>query len=452
MKGKILIVDDEDSIRGLLRDVLGGEHELTEAESGAALQKCFNQDEPDVVLLDVNLGDANGLELLPQVKRRWPESPVIVLTGAPSEHEAVSWAVDATKRGAFNFVRKSADFDIEKLSADVNTALEHRRQTNEARLLRRALENMSGTASPVFQSAAMRDVVRTIERVAPSDVAILIAGESGTGKEVIADLIHVLSPRSKARIIKINCAALPRELIESELFGSVKGAYTGATDRDGFFRHAEGGTLFLDEISEMPIEVQSKLLRVLQDQEVRPVGGKTSFKTNCRILTATNRKTDEAIKEGKLREDLFYRISAITVYLPPLRERREDIMPLANSFLKRFAGQANRALSGFSSKAIERITLFDWPGNVRQLQNEVQRAVLLSEGSQVDEADLSISSARTATETSTDTNYTLLEGVERNAIIQMLKETGGNKLETAKRLGIGRQTLYNKIKAYGIEA
>ncbi len=452
MKGKILIVDDEESIRALLTDVLGGEHELSEAESGAALQKSLNQEEPDVVLLDVNLGDANGLELLPQVKRRWPETPVIVLTGAPTEHEAVSWAVDATKRGAFNFVRKSAEFDIAKLSADVNTALEHRRQVNEARLLRRALETMSGSASPVFQSASMREVVRTIERVAPSDVAILIAGESGTGKEVIADLIHVLSARSKARIIKINCAALPRELIESELFGSVKGAYTGATDRDGFFRHAEGGTLFLDEISEMPIEVQSKLLRVLQDQEVRPVGGKTSFKTNCRILTATNRKTDEAIKEGKLREDLFYRISAITVYLPPLRERREDIMPLANSFLKRFAGQANRAITGFTPSAMERITMFDWPGNVRQLQNEIQRAVLLSEGSQVDAADLSISSARTATEVSNDTNYTLLEGVERNAIIQMLKETGGNKLETAKRLGIGRQTLYNKIKAYGIEA
>jgi len=452
MKGKILIVDDEESIRALLRDVLGAENEVTEADSGAALQKFFSQDEPDVVLLDVNLGDANGLELLPQVKRRWPETPVIVLTGAPSEHEAVSWAVDATKRGAFNFIRKSAEFDIEKLSADVNTALEHRRQANEARLLRRALENMSGSASPVFQSSAMRDVVRTIERVAPSDVAILIAGESGTGKEVIADLIHVLSPRSKARIIKINCAALPRELIESELFGSVRGAYTGATDRDGFFRHAEGGTLFLDEISEMPIEVQSKLLRVLQDQEVRPVGGKTSFKTNCRILTATNRKTEEAIKDGKLREDLFYRISAITVYLPPLRERREDIMPLANSFLKRFAGQANRAINGFTSTAMERITMFDWPGNVRQLQNEVQRAVLLSEGAEVDAADLSISSARSAAEGANDTNFTLLEGVERNAIVQMLKETGGNKLETAKRLGIGRQTLYNKIKAYGIEA
>jgi len=298
----------------------------------------------------------------------------------------------------------------------------------------------------------MQTVVRTVERVAPSDVPILITGESGTGKEVIADLIHALSSRSKAKIIKINCAALPRELIESELFGSVKGAFTGAyTDREGFFRQAEGGTLFFDEISEMPIDTQSKLLRVLQDQEVRPVGGKTSYKTNCRLLAATNRKPEEAIKDGKLREDLFYRISAITVYLTPLRERREDIMPLADSFLTRFAAQANRVLRGFTPAAVERVTGFDWPGNVRQLQNEVQRAVLLCEGHPVDAADLSISSARPTSESGFDTNFTLLEGVERNAIVQMLKETGGNKLETAKRLGIGRQTLYNKIKAYGIE-
>src|SRR5205823_4891963 len=233
-----------------------------------------------------------------------------------------------------------------------------------------------GNTSPVFRSASIQAVVRTVERVAPSDVSILITGESGAGKEVIADLIHALSPRSKSKIIKINCAALPRELIESELFGSVKGAFTGAyTDREGFFRQAEGGTLFLDEISEMPIDTQSKLLRVLQDQEVRPVGGKTSYKTNCRIVAATNRKTDEAIKDGKLREDLFFRISAISVYLPPLRERKEDIMPLADSFLKRFAAQANRPIKGFTPSAIERLEGFDWPGNVRQLQNEVQRAV-----------------------------------------------------------------------------
>jgi len=283
-------------------------------------------------------------------------------------------------------------------------------------------------------------------------VAILITGESGTGKEVIADLIHTLSPRSKGRIVKINCAALPRELIESELFGSVKGAFTGAhADREGLFRQAEGGTLLLDEISEMPIDTQAKLLRVLQDQEVRPVGGKTSYKTNCRILTSTNRKPEEAIRDGKLREDLFFRINQICVYLPPLRERRDDIMPLAGAFLKRFSAQANRSISGFTVAAAERLTAFDWPGNVRQLQNEIQRTVLLCEGTEVDAADLSITSVRTGGEEGMDTNFTLLEGVERNAIVQMLKETGGNKLEAARRLGIGRQTLYNKIKAYGIE-
>jgi two-component system response regulator HydG len=452
MKGKILVVDDDEGMRKLLGDTLSLEYQVSLAENGAALQKLFAGEQPDVLLLDVRLGDANGLELLPLIKKRWADTEVIVLTGAPSESEAVSWAVEATKRGAFNFVRKGDRFDIEKLVADVTNAVEHRRQNEEASTLRRALETMSGSPSPVFQSAAMREVVRTVERIAPSDVAVLITGESGSGKEVIADLLHAFSPRSKGKIIKINCAALPRELIESELFGSVKGAFTGAyTDREGFFRQAEGGTLFLDEISEMPIDTQSKLLRVLQDQEVRPVGGKTSYKTNCRIVAATNRKPEEAIKDGKLREDLFYRISAISFYLPPLRERREDIMPLATSFLKRFASQANRILKGFTPSATERITGFDWPGNVRQLQNEVQRAVLLCEGDQVDAADLSITKVRVAGEESQDTNFTLLEGVERNAIIQMLKETGGNKLETAKRLGIGRQTLYNKIKAYGIE-
>ncbi|HKI69226.1 MAG TPA: sigma-54 dependent transcriptional regulator [Verrucomicrobiae bacterium] len=447
MKGNILVVDDQEDVRELLSAVLShGNYEVASAESGAALQQAFTKSQPDVVLLDVKLPDADGLDLLPQVKKRWPETEVIVLTG----HGTIAMAVEAGKRGAYNFLSKP--FENEKLLADVHCALERKQQSEEAGALRRALETISGNMSPVFRSAALQDVVRTVERVAPSDVSILIMGESGTGKEVIADLIHAMSPRSKNRIIKINCAALPRELIESELFGSVKGAYTGAhSDREGLFRQAEGGTLFLDEISEMPVDTQSKLLRVLQDQEVRPVGGKTSYKTNCRIVAATNRKTDEAIKEGKLREDLFYRISAISVYLPPIRERRDDIMPLANAFLKRFAAQANRLITGFTPSAIERITAFEWPGNVRQLQNEIQRAVLLCEGNQVDATDLSFTTSRPTDEPSTDTNFTLLEGVERNAIIQMLKETAGNKLEAAKRLGIGRQTLYNKIKAYGIE-
>ncbi|HMP83767.1 MAG TPA: sigma-54 dependent transcriptional regulator [Verrucomicrobiota bacterium] len=446
MKGKVLVVDDEAGIRSLLSAVLSTEFQVEEADSGAALIKAFNGVQPDVVVLDINLRDANGLELLPRVKKQWPETEVIVLTGQGT----MEMALEAGRLGAKTFLSKP--FENEKLLSDVTGALDSRRQKDENNALRRALETMSGNTSPVFRSSVMQEVVRTVERIAPNDVTVLITGESGTGKEVIADLVHAMSARSKGRIIKINCAALPRELIESELFGSVKGAFTGAhTDREGLFRQAEGGTLFLDEISEMPIDTQSKLLRVLQDQEVRPVGGKTSYKTNCRLVAATNRKPEEAIKDGKMREDLYYRISAISVHLPPLRERRDDVMPLANAFLKRFSNQANRAIRGFTPEAIERLTNFDWPGNIRQLQNEIQRAVLLSEGDMVGASDLSITRAKPEGLEGQDTNFTLLEGVERNAIIQMLQETGGNKLEAAKRLGIGRQTLYNKIKAYGIE-
>jgi DNA-binding NtrC family response regulator len=446
MKGKILIVDDEAPLRQLLKEVLQSEYSIVEAENGAALKKMLAGESSDVVLLDLNLLDANGLDLLPLIKKSWPETEVVVLTGEAT-FEA---AVEATKRGAYHFINKP--FDTQMLLVTLDRAVQNRQQKEENNSLRRAISTMNGSSAPVFQSAQMQAVVRTIERIAPSDVALLITGESGTGKEVIADLVHALSPRSKNKIVKVNCAALPRELIESELFGSVKGAFTGAhADRDGLFRQAEGGTLFLDEISEMPIETQSKLLRVLQDQKVRPVGGKTDYQTNCRILAATNRKPEDAIKDSKLREDLYYRISAISVYLPPLRERRDDIMPLANAFLKRFSAQANRVLRGFTPAAAERLTGFDWPGNIRQLQNEIQRAVLLSEGPDVDAADLSVSEIRMVPSEGHDTSFTLLEGVERNAIIQMLRETGGNKLETAKKLGIGRQTLYNKIKGYGIE-
>jgi transcriptional regulator with PAS, ATPase and Fis domain len=296
----------------------------------------------------------------------------------------------------------------------------------------------------------MKAIVRTVERVAPSDVSILITGESGTGKEVVADLIHTLSPRAKGPFVKVNCAALPKDLIESELFGSVKGAFTGAqADREGLFRQAEGGTLLLDELAEMPVETQTKLLRVLQEKEYRPVGGRTSFKSNVRIIASTNLEVEVAIRAGKLREDLFYRISTITLNLAPLRERVDDIVPLATSFLKRFASQAARNINGFTPGAMEKLRSYDWPGNVRQLQNEIQRAVLMTDSDMVDVNDLSIT--REVQPKEENTSLTLLEGMERQTILQMLKETNGNKLETAKRLGIGRQTLYNKIKLYSIE-
>ncbi len=444
MKSRVMVVDDTAGVRELISAILekNGFEAVCKANA-AELQAAFTGQQPDVILLDLMLPDGDGLELLPKIKKQWPETEVIVLTG----HATFDAAVEATKRGAYHFQNKP--FDQKTLLLSVERAMEHKRLNEETSSLRKALVAMSGGAAPIFQSPAMKTVVRTIERIAPSDVSILITGESGTGKEVIADLIHTLSPRNKGPLIKINCAALPRELIESELFGSVKGAFTGANaDREGLFRQAEGGTLLLDEISEMPIDTQSKLLRVLQEKEVRPVGGRVSYKTDCRIIAATNRQTEEAIKAGKLREDLYYRISAILVYLPPLRERREDILPLANAFLKRFDAQSGRNITGFTPAAAEVLRTFDWPGNVRQLQNEIQRAVLMCEGNEVDIRDLSITTVITDKEPE---DLSLMEAMERNAIIQMLKETGGNKLETAKRLGIGRQTLYNKIKVYGID-
>ena len=374
MKARILIVDDEETIRLHLRTFLEMDgYEVVEAADAAGARAAQEGPQPDVVLLDLKLPDADGLVLLPQLKKKWPDSEVIVLTG----YGSIEVAVEATKMGAFYFQSKPVDSGTLKVL--VQRALEHKQINEENSALRRAIETMSGGASPVFQSPALKDVVRLVERVAPSDVSVLITGESGTGKEVVADLLHALSPRNKGPLIKINCAALPRELIESELFGSVKGAYTGAQqDREGLFRQAENGTLLLDELSEMPIDTQSKLLRVLQEKIVRPVGGRTVYKADCRIIASTNRVPEEAIKLGKMREDLYYRISTINIHLPPLRDRREDIIPLANSFLKRYAAQANRVITGFSPAAAELLRKFDWPGNVRQLQNEVQRSVLMS--------------------------------------------------------------------------
>jgi DNA-binding NtrC family response regulator len=290
------------------------------------LKVALSGPQPDVALIDLKLPDADGLDLLSALKAQWPDTEAIVLTGFGT----LDYAVEATKRGAFHFQTKPHNDGIFNL---VERALERKQQAQENSKLIDALKRMSGDSSPIFHAPAMKQIMRTIERIAPSDVSVLITGESGTGKEVVADMIHTLSKRDKGPFIKINCAALPRDLIESELFGSVKGSFTGATeDRKGLFRQAEGGTLLLDELSEMPIDTQSKLLRVLQEKEVRPVGGRTSFKTDCRIIASTNRHVEEAIKEGKLREDLYYRISAISIHLPPLRERRDDILPLARCF------------------------------------------------------------------------------------------------------------------------
>ncbi len=444
MSSRILIVDDEEPIREILATLLRkSDYEVVAAGDAAALKACYGGPQPDVVLLDLKFPDADGLDLLPGIKKQWPYTEVIVLTG----NATIDAAVTATKLGAYDFQRKP--FEFKSLTTLVARAIEHKQLSEEASTLRQALSTLSGGgASPIFQSTAMKEIIRTIERIAPSEVSVFVTGESGTGKEVIADLIHALSPRAKGPFVKINCAALPRELIESELFGSVRGAFTGAqSDREGLFKQADGGTLLLDELAEMPIDTQAKLLRVLQEKEVRPVGGKTSYRTNCRVVASTNLDVEHAVKSGKLRQDLYYRISTISVYLPPLRERRDDIVPLASSFLRRFSAQAGRVLTGFSPGASSVLRNFDWAGNVRQLQNEIQRAVLMAEGTIVNRWDLSISPRE---ETGKEDDLSVLQERERAAIVEVLSETGGNKLKTARRLGIGRQTLYNKLKSYGI--
>jgi len=445
MRIKLLLVDDDEAMRETLGELLEAKgFAVTCAINAAEVEALFKGFHPDVVLLDVFLPDRSGMDLLPLIKREWPRCEVIMLTG----HGSFDYAVEATKRGAFHFQPKPVD--IKSLLLLIQRAWEHQQLTQETRQLRRAVSALSGAPSPVFHSASMKGIVRTIERIAPSDVSVLITGESGSGKEVVADLIHALSPRAKGPLVKVNCAALPRELIESELFGAVKGAYTGShVDREGLFRQAESGTLFLDELSEMPIETQSKLLRVLQEKEFRQVGGRVTHRADCRILAATNRKIEDALRENKLREDLYYRIGAITVAIPPLRERREDILPMANAFLAQFAAQAGRTIVGFSPAAHEILERFDWPGNVRQLQNEVQRAVLMCEGTSVEAEDLGIG-AQSDGPADTAEALSPMEDAERKTILQALRQTGGNKLETARRLGIGRQTLYNKMRRYGI--
>lgn len=454
VKDRILVVDDDEAIQEMLTFLLEDEgYEMSFARSAQELRTALEAPhQADVVLLDWKLPDGDGIELLEVVKKRWPDSQVIMLTG----HGTFDAAVEAGKRGAFHFVAKP--YDAQTLKLTVRRASEYKHAQDSAQFMQKRAERLQETVSklrggdsPIFKSAAMKTVLRLVERVAPSDASMLITGESGTGKEVIADLIHDLSRRADGPLVKINCAALPRELIESELFGAVRGAYTGAhADREGLFRQAEGGTILLDEISEMPLDTQSKLLRVLQDKEFRPVGGKTSSKADCRVIASTNRRPEDAIKDNKLREDLFYRISAIAIHLPPLRERREDILPLAHLFLKRFAAQAARNINGFTQEASNALQRYDWPGNVRQLENEVQRAVLVCEGDVVDAQDLACTRLVATAGAPESSNLAGLEAMERNAIITALERTGGNKAAAARELGVTRQTLYNKMKHYGL--
>jgi len=449
-EGKILVVDDEPSITDSLRLLLGLEgYKVEIASSYTAARAAIERCPFDLVLTDLQLPDDHqgGLSLLRAVKERAPDTEVIVITG----HGTYSEAVEATKAGAYYFVEKPFEGDQILLLAD--KALERRRLVSESESFRRHIQRRE-YSSIIGASKAMQMIYETIESIAKSDANVLIIGESGTGKELIANALHFNSLRSEKEFIKVNCSALPKELIEAELFGYIKGAFTGAIqNRQGLIAQAKGGSLMLDEIGEMPMELQPKLLRVLEERKFRPVGSTETFEADFRLICATNREPREAIKEGMMREDLFYRVSTITINVPPLRERAEDLQLLTDHFFQKFKDKYTRPLQGFSQAAYQRVFSHRWPGNVRELQNAIERAVLLAKGPRIEPEDLpfgEISHEAMADSFYVPPNMTL-EEIEKLVIEQTLKRTQGNKQQAAAVLGIYRPRLYSKIRKYKIQ-
>lgn len=448
---RILIVDDEPMITDGLRRHLADEgYDVDTASSGSEAIDLFDAGAHHLVICDLQLPDIDGLTLLRHMKDAKPTTEVLVVTG----HGSVQTAVEATKAGAFYFVEKP--FDVEELLLLVEKALERRELMAETANMLRQLSTRSEYFNIIGSSKQMQTIYETIESVAKSDANVLIVGESGTGKELIANAIHYNSLRAKKPFIKVNCAALPKELIESELFGHTKGAFTGAhADKEGLVQHAAGGSLMLDEIAEMPIELQPKLLRVLQERTCRKIGSEKNYPVDFRLITSTNRLPADAIRDGLLRDDLFYRISTITIHVPPLRERMEDIQLLTEHFLKLYAQKYERPINGVSQSAYQRLFAHSWPGNVRELQNVIERAVLLAKSEHIEPVDLPFDNG-TATAGAMPSlawdvppNMTL-EEIEKFVIERTLQRTGGNKQKAANMLGIYRPRLYSKIKKYKI--
>lgn len=448
----VLVVDDEATITDAMRLIL--EAEGYNVETANTLENALallEQHACDLVISDLTLPEhrQGGLELLQQVKSRWPETEVIIITG----YGSISQAVEATKAGAFYFVEKP--FEPEQIILIAEKALERRHLIAESASLRQRLSKHLDYYHLIGQSRAMKTIYETIQSVARTDANVLIIGDSGTGKELIANAIHYNSRRASQDFVKVNCSALPKELIESELFGYVKGSFTGAAqDRIGLIAQADKGSLLLDELAEMPIELQPKLLRVLEERRYRRVGDTVSRDVDFRLICSTNRTPREAIRDGLLREDLFYRVSTITITVPPLRERREDLQALVEHFFKLFQERHGRVLQGFSRSAYQRLFSYNWPGNVRELQNAIERAVLLSKGPRIEAEDLPFIGALSGMPVRDDFNlppHMTLAEIERQAIAKTLERTRGNKRAAAQELGIQRSRLYAKIKKYKIE-
>ncbi len=436
-RGRILLLDDDRALRELAGEYLRSlGHAVVEAPGLAEARARLAEGAYDVVLADLVLGDGTGLDLLRDIRRQGLPSDVIIMTG----HGGVEAAVEAIQHGAYDFITKP--LTLTRLGLDVQKALEKRRlEQDVARLSSVARARCGGL---VGASAPMQVVYRTLERAAPAPGSVLLLGESGTGKEVAARTIHQLSPRRDGPFVAVNCGALPEDLLESELFGHVRGAFTGADrDRRGLFFAAAGGTLFLDEIASAPPRVQVGLLRALQERRARPVGAERDVEADVRVIAATNADLDAEMAAGRFRPDLYYRLAGIVVRIPPLRERREDIPLLATEILDRLAAATGRPL-GLAPRALERLVAQDWPGNVRELQHALERAVLLAPHTVLGERDLGLPD-RDAERVPT------LEEVEREHIRAVLVRCAGNKLRAARLLGIPRGTLYRKLERHGLE-
>src|SRR6266576_1391073 len=449
---RILIVDDEAMMSDSLRKHFTEEgYSVDTAATGAEAIERFDQGGHQLAICDLQLPDMDGLEVMRHMKDAKPTTEVIVVTG----YGSVPKAVEATKAGAFYFVEKP--FDFEEIQPLVEKALERRELVAEAANMRRQLSTRAEYFNIIGASKPMQTIYETIESVAKSDANVLIVGESGTGKELIANAIHYNSLRSKKPFIKVNCAALPKELIESELFGYTKGAFTGAhADEEGLVQHAAGGSLMLDEIAEMPVELQPKLLRVLQERSYRKIGSEKTYAVDFRLISSTNRPPADAIRDGLLRDDLFYRISTITIHVPPLRERSDDIQLLTEHFLQMYAQKYDRAIGGVSQAAYQRLFSHTWPGNVRELQNVIERAVLLAKANRIEPVDLPFDNGSLPEGSPAGTGWDVppnmtLEDIERLVIEKTWQRTGGNKQAAANLLGIYRPRLYSKIRKYNID-
>lgn len=448
MKFTILIIDDEDNIRnGLATNFELEDYEVKTASNGQEGLDLIAKGDIDLVITDLRMDGISGEEVVKRVTTETPGIPVIVLTG----HGSIDAAVEAMKSGAYDFLTKPLNLD--QLNLIVKRALENRELSLQHKLLKEEIESSACLEQMIGRSAEMQKVFSMIKKVAPAKASVLITGESGVGKELVANAIHNLSGRKDKAFIKVHCAALSESLLESELFGHEKGAYTGADSmQKGRFELAHGGTIFLDEIGEINQNVQIKILRVLQEKTFERVGGEKSISVDVRIVAATNKNLEEEVKAGRFREDLYYRLNVVHLKVPSLKERKDDLPLLIDSFIKRFAAENEKEIIGIDSKAKAALLKYDWPGNIRQLQNCIESSVVMSNGNQIKLEDLPLSvSEYTGQEAISIPMGISLEDAEKIIIMQNLSANKGNKSKTADVLGIGRKTLHRKLNEYGLE-